>query len=727
MQEKLPPLSAAGIPADFHAHHSPPGAFFSFTLGRFGRRGGFGLELGRPGDCDVFVGVKDGPRGSDAPPRCLPFFETGAGGGEADRYEAGPAAGQRPDVVPTYAADQLTRRYGWATDCWETPDFTFRIGTGVHMLSDPAEDIKALLFDIDPAVPAVLDVDNRAGVGTKTAFFALDFNAPGTHVAAAADPLGEVGVLWRDRFALAGWAGADDWSDGAAAGSGAARVEAFQRFTLADGLREAVPHQLGNVAGLLLEVPAGTRRTLELSFRAFRGGTVTTGLRTSYFYARGRTDLRARDGDGCAIEATMRPEDDAALLGSGLSPHQQFLIAHATRSYFGSTQLLDHGGRPFWVVNEGEYCMMNTLDLAVDQVFFELRQNPWVVRNLLESFARHYRYTDDVQDGRGGTRPGGVSFTHDMGVHNNFSPEGHSSYELPGLTGCFSHMTLEELCNWVLIAGCYVAKTDDQAWRRHNAPLLSACLDSLANRGGEVGFAQYDAARCRGGSEITTYDSLDPSLAQTRNNLYVAVKCWATYRLLAMLLPGSRAGNLAELVAHNLSRETANADGTLPAVFEPESPGHASRILPAVEGADLPALLRPGPHHEQGRGRDVRRPQAAHARLHPRPRAAQPLPRRRRAAEQHERQLLAEQDLPLPARLPPGPGDRRRARRRLPRRRRGPRPMADPAGIVVLGLQRPDHRRRGDRQPLLPPRRHEHPLARRHLTHQSHEPCRNAA
>ena len=48
------------------------------------------------------------------------------------------------------------------------------------------------------------------------------------------------------------------------------------------------------------------------------------------------------------------------------------MIAHATRSYYGSTQLLDVGGEPFWIVNEGEYCMMNTLDLSVDQAFWEL-------------------------------------------------------------------------------------------------------------------------------------------------------------------------------------------------------------------------------------------------------------------------------------------------------------------------------------------------------------------
>ena len=39
-----------------------------------------------------------------------------------------------------------------------------------------------------------------------------------------------------------------------------------------------------------------------------------------------------------------------------------------------------------------------------------------------------------------------------MGVHNNFSPPGTSSYELKNLTGCFSYMTAEQLCNWSLLA-----------------------------------------------------------------------------------------------------------------------------------------------------------------------------------------------------------------------------------------------------------------------------------
>ena len=41
--------------------------------------------------------------------------------------------------------------------------------------------------------------------------------------------------------------------------------------------------------------------------------------------------------------------------------------------------------------------MMNTLDLSVDHAFWELDQNPWVVRNLLDNFTRHYSYVDEVQ------------------------------------------------------------------------------------------------------------------------------------------------------------------------------------------------------------------------------------------------------------------------------------------------------------------------------------------
>ena len=97
-------------------------------------------------------------------------------------------------------------------------------------------------------------------------------------------------------------------------------------------------------------------------------------------------------------------------------------------------------------------------------------------------------------------------------------------------------MTAEQLCNWSLLAATYVLKTGDLSWARLNQHVLSACVTSLVNRGGETGYVHYDSSRCEKGAEITTYDSLDKSLAQTRNNVYMAVKCWASYLGLAMVM-----------------------------------------------------------------------------------------------------------------------------------------------------------------------------------------------
>ena len=62
------------------------------------------------------------------------------------------------------------------------------------------------------------------------------------------------------------------------------------------------------------------------------------------------------------------------------------------------------------MVNEGEYCMMNTLDLSVDHAFWELEHNPWVVKNLLDNFVRHYSYTDGIKRADGTIGIGGISF-----------------------------------------------------------------------------------------------------------------------------------------------------------------------------------------------------------------------------------------------------------------------------------------------------------------------------
>ena len=54
----------------FNTQHSPIGAFASFTLGAKGAKGGLGLELGKPSDQNIFIGIADAKSIT-----CLPFFQ----------------------------------------------------------------------------------------------------------------------------------------------------------------------------------------------------------------------------------------------------------------------------------------------------------------------------------------------------------------------------------------------------------------------------------------------------------------------------------------------------------------------------------------------------------------------------------------------------------------------------------------------------------------------------
>lgn len=617
----------AAVPAfkgqtSFNAHHSPMGAFFSFTCGNFGTRGGLAAQAGGPADQNLYIGVKEGDRHSDSPLKCLPFYEgavpasfeewdpvTGGqkrravgGEGSADAaaaylVEQAGSGVARKRAVLAYAKE-VARHYGWASDVWKTPEFDFGVFTPFGGIPDPAvatagELRKALL----PAVCAELIVDNTGGKTVKTGFFAVQFAQRGVRMIDTGLGGNRVGFAVRNELGVAGelW----DVTDGCdKAREPENKPFGFMRWAVADGLAEKdnPVHLLGNTPGIAFEVPPGKKYCLTLALGCYVAGAVTTRLEGAYYYTRYYASLNdvlgaALDAfDGIVGESKAR---DAELLGSGLSADQQFLLAHATRSYYGSTELLDVAGQPFWIVNEGEYVMINTLDLSIDHAFWEMAYNPWVVKNLLDNFVRFYSYHDQVRKpGSDQWLPGGISFCHDMGVNNQFSPFSRSSYELTNLDGCFSHMTAEQLCNWSLLAACYVAKTGDQAWVRANEPVLRACLESMINRGGESGFTELDSSRCGRGAEITTYDSLDHSLAQTRNNVYMAVKCWATYHGLAMLLGGldaaaaKRATSAAEKVGKTVAGQLK--DGVLPAVFEEGNPGHLSRILPAIEGLVYP-------------------------------------------------------------------------------------------------------------------------------------------
>ncbi len=157
-------------------------------------------------------------------------------------------------------------------------------------------------------------------------------------------------------------------------------------------------------------------------------------------------------------------------------------------------------------------------------------------------------------------------------------------------------MTQEQLCNWILIAASYFAKTGDTPWAMRNANVFKDCYlsmrnrDSVSKRFGK-GIMQHDTALCGVGSEITTFDSLDASLGQARNNLYLGVKCWAAYKALSLLCEVSPPDPFMPLVnsttlfdhedvcAATIASQM-QSENFLPAIF---GLGHPARILPAIE------------------------------------------------------------------------------------------------------------------------------------------------
>lgn len=573
----------------FNAHHSPMGAFASFTLGEVGAKGGLGLELGKPADQNVFIGLETLRPGHF---EALPF--TAGTADDRARYEVEKAADTAPKarIVP-FAREAIRRDFRVATDTWTAGDLTFRILSPVRGIPDPAtaavEDLKRALL---PAVLVELGVDNTRGTTARRAFFGYQGSDPYSRMRrmdeTAAGAL--VGVGQGRLTAIV-----TEPQDGVVAGQGFG-IESILMPTRPENLAFA----LGGAAALVFTVPAGQRRTYRLAVCFHRGGVVTTGLDTAYLYTRYFPSIEDVGvyalGQFDALKA-WAGEADAQLEAARLSADQQFMLAHAIRSYYGSTQLLERDGRPLWVVNEGEYRMMNTFDLTVDHLFFELRMNPWVMRNVLDLFVERYSYRDEACfPGDARRYPGGLSFTHDMGQANGFSRPQYSTYEMFGLDGCFSHMTHEQLVNWVLCGCTYVAQAGDNDWARRRLTVFEDCLASMVNRdhpdpARRDGIMDLDSTRTMGGAEITTYDSLDVSLGQSRSNLYMAVKCWAAYVLLEAFFRArgdagraAEAGRQAERCAATLVAKVTSG-GYLPAVFEK---GNDSKIIPAIEGLVFP-------------------------------------------------------------------------------------------------------------------------------------------
>ncbi|MGG3470055.1 glycoside hydrolase family 52 protein [Neobacillus pocheonensis] len=573
----------------FNAHHSPIGAFSSFTLGFYGNGGGLDLELGRSPRKNVYVGVESLEQ--EGIYNALPFFEVADD--ESRRYdiENMDPNPDKPKIILPYKREQIQRDFQLGTDSWKAGDLTFTIYSQVQSVPEPSsatdEELQKVLI---PAVWAELTIDNTKGARSRRAFFGYQGSDPYSSMRRLDDKCDGIAGIGQGRLT--------------AITTNDPEVKSALHFSLENILttpfEENWTFGLGPLGALVMDVPAGQTRTYHFAICFHRGGYVTAGLDSSYFYTRYFRNIEsvAEYALENFEEFTNRARQSNKLVEKeDLSEDQKFMMIHSIRSYYGSTQLLDAAGEPFWVVNEGEYRMMNTFDLTVDQIFFELKMNPWTVKNELDMFVSRFSYEDKVRfPGDEEEYPGGISFTHDMGVANTVSRPHYSSYELYGLDGCFSHMTYEQLVNWVLCASVYVEQTGDQQWLEVNLDIFVRCFESMLNRDHPEadkrdGIMGLDSTRVMGGAEITTYDSLDVSLGQARNNIYLAGKTWASYVALEKIfrengLDGlsKEAGVQADKCAATIVSHVTPG-GYIPAVVKE---GNDSKIIPAIEGLIFP-------------------------------------------------------------------------------------------------------------------------------------------
>ncbi len=573
----------------FNALHAPIGAHSSFTLGCLGKNGGLGLEQGGPANENVYVGLE---AREGVVYEALPFY-AGAED-EASRYDHTKRQAEKTQqILTSFAHADITREFALGTDRWSAGDLKFTIYSLAEGVPDPdnaaAADMKRLLC---PAVIAELTIDNTECQRDRRAFFGYGSGRSG------------------DAYNIVeGKGGMRGFAKGQETGifSDSKSVVPALGFGIGNLLNEKhafnYNFHLGGTGLMFCHVPAGKKVTFPFAICFYRGGIVTTGMPCSYYYQhyyKSIGDVAQKALKDAAWFKSRAKVADRLLGKKSLNEDQRWMMAHAIRSYYGSTQLLEHKKKPVWVVNEGEYRMMNTFDLTVDQLFFEMKMNPWTVRNELDFFTSRYSYTDKLHF-RGGENvyPGGISFTHDMGVRNHFTKPGFSAYELTGLTGCFSHMTHEQLVNWILCAAVYSKGSGDKRWVKQTLPIFKKCLRSMLNRdnpkkSARNGVMALDSSRTGEGAEITTYDSLDESLGQARNNVYIAVKGWAAYLAMEGIFEKHGMVREAEVARDQAQRAAATiashltASGYIPAIMGED---FDSRIIPAIEGLVFPWVL----------------------------------------------------------------------------------------------------------------------------------------
>ena len=547
------------------------GAYSTFTLGHNSGKCGFGIEMGGPPSQNVYIGL-EGDLNNEY--RAFPFYH-----GDAQEFK----------FLKSFKSNTISRMYNIGTDIWKSKDLTFTIYTPSYSVPNPQtatdnEMKKAII----PAVFVEMTVDNTKNKTSRKAFFGYESGIPNSGLRHfTGKTINEIGIANGREMAIV-TNNPDSYS--------------IIDYDVEDILAKNGDDNfsLGSIGSLVMNVAAHQKVTFHFAVCFFKEGVVTSGLETRYYYTKFYKNLEdvasyaLKNFDTYKNDAIKRDDE---MNNSSLSQEQKFQICHSIKSYYGNTQLLDYEGHPLWVVNEGEYRIMNTLDLEIDQLFYELKMNPWTVRNVLEMFVKWYSYSDEVNfKSDFNLYPGGRSFTHDMGVANNFSRFGYSAYEKSGIEGCFSYMTCEQLVNWILCASVYISYTNDTSFCEEHMNIFIECLESMVNRDNpnpekRNGLMSLESSRTVGGEEITTYDALDASIGQSRNSAYLGMKRWAAYLALDKIFKDNGLSDLskksyeeAKLCAKTIAGQL-NDQGYIPGVLFEDN---TSKVIPIIEGLIYP-------------------------------------------------------------------------------------------------------------------------------------------
>lgn len=518
----------------FMTHHSPVGAWSSFTMGLPGR--GVSIDHETPNveeTADLMVALYHGP----GMVKAFPFV---SGISVIDNESLQTISQGKTGCAPSFKSfkerwqflqpSEFQRRLSPTIDEYSDGELTLSIYTPHPALPDPDSD-ESLAYPCCPGLLMDLTIDNTGHTETAYGLLGLAYRSRGR-----IRPLD-----WSTEGLLSGIAYTNQWAMAARTIEG--KVFTVRNNSVADALEQGrkVLHNGGQEGGILIQVPPGAKETLTVAFGFFHEGVATQGIAGKYYF--NRYFNRVEEVCDFILEQAERIRRDCQVFDEEIEKncgdhHRRQLFAQAIRGYYASSQLIEADGKAYYTVGEGQYLWRNTMDLAADHIPFELTRNAWVLRNIMDLYIDRYSYHDDIRfaDRPGQQFPGGLSFAHDMGSFTSYTPAGTSGYELMD-SRSYGYMTTEELLNGIYCFTAYALGSRDWEWANSRKDIAVALLDSMEQRdhvetGKRDGILKGESCLCGTGHEITTYDCLDPSLLSAVGNLYIAVKTWCSVRLL---------------------------------------------------------------------------------------------------------------------------------------------------------------------------------------------------